>query len=585
MPPSNPHTARPTPLACLECRRKHLRCDGDQPTCTRCLSRSIFCDYTPSRRGCRRKGKQTAPITQIAPQASTYQSSEQTQWNALSATSQIEATDEFTFGPAALEPPLRMPTESSETLQHNEQSPWHDNEQLVNLYYLNFHAGSPILVSKSLYWQRHYPRFLKAVVESIGSLFSQTISSDELRDVARRELEAGRRDVPEMVQALLLFSIALSASDAADQGRRMLTEAIDIAISLGMHHRDYVAPNVFNQRAEEESMRRTWYELYISDGCSAAFQRLPSFKMNGISADVLLPCEDGAIDGDTYPCATASREDFENSTFSNDDIIFSSFCYRIEAVRLLGRVLAITGTHAVHRDRVQAADNALAAFIHHLPPSKSEPEIINTYGELDELMFQTHAIMQYAIMLLHFPRSDLSSSISTTNAVPGGNGGKIVCPCSRQRVHAAKAIEASKAICMLAALRSSIQGHCPFFIHCLALGAVVQMSVSANHSRGSVHCLEQHYERVKLMLGVLKSFSRNWAIAGVMLRALNKMASVIFQPLRQHATGISQQDVDMNEQAEVCSYDTPASGILWQSDLDLQDIQELVGLGANDFCL
>lgn len=521
----------------------------------------------------------------IAPQTSPHHPAEQTQWNPFSATSHIEATDEFTFGPAAAEPPLALPVEDSTASQAGEGEPWIDNEQLVNLYYLNFHAAHPILLTKSLYWQRQYPRFLKAVVEFIGNLFSSAHSSGELRDIPRREIESGTRDGPEMVQALLLLSIALSASDEVDQGRRLLTEAIDMAVELGMHQRDYVAPHVAHQRAEQESMRRTWYELYVTDGCSAAFQRLSTFKMNSISAGVLLPCDDGIIDGDIFPCATASREDFENSAFSNDDMIFSSFCYRIEAVRLLGRVLEITGAHTVNRDRVQAVDNALAAFIHHLPPSKSEPEIINTYGELDELMFQTHAIIQYAIMLLHYPRSDLSSVVSTTNIVPGGNSSRTVCPCSRQRVHAAKAIDASKATCMLAALRTPTQGHSPFFIHCLALGAVVQISISATHSKSSMHCLEQHYERVKLMLGVLKSFSRNWAIAGVMLRALNKMASTIFLPLRRQTRNITRSEENLESQVEVCTYVTPDSGNLWPDDVDFQDIQELVGLGGNDFCL
>lgn len=522
---------------------------------------------------------------QIAPQTSPYQLAEQDQWDSLTATSQIEATDEFTFGPAAVERPVALPSGDAAIAQSGQAEPWIDNEQLVNLFYLNFHAAHPALLNKSLYWQRQYPRSLRAVVEFIGSLFSSTTSSDELQDIAKRELESGRRDAPEMVQALLLFSIALSAGNEVDQGRRLLTEAIDIAVQLGMHHRDYVVPQATHQRAEEESMRRTWYELYVVDGFSAAFQRMPTFKTKSVDADVLLPCDDGMIDGDIFPCATASREDFENSTFSNEEMMFSSFCYRIEAIRLLGRVLEITGTHAVHRDRVQAVDNALAAFIHHLPLSKSEPEIINTYGELDELMFQTHAIIQYSIMLLHFPRSDLSSVVSTSNVMPGGNGSKTVCPCSRQRVHAAKAIDASRALCMLAALRTPVQGHSPVFIHCLALGAVVQMSISATHSKSSTHCLEQHYERVKLMLGVLKSSSRNWAIAGTMLRALNKIASAIFLPLRRESSRATQSEVDMESQVEVCAYVTPTSNNLWPDDVDFQDIQELVGLGSNDFCL
>lgn len=44
----------PTPLACTECRRQHLKCDARKPTCTRCTQCDLACFYLPSRRGGRR---------------------------------------------------------------------------------------------------------------------------------------------------------------------------------------------------------------------------------------------------------------------------------------------------------------------------------------------------------------------------------------------------------------------------------------------------------------------------------------------------------------------------------------------------
>jgi hypothetical protein len=495
-------------------------------------------------------------------------------------------SEEFSaFGHSTLENqstiPVLLETTIVEPYESNSSSTWIDNEQLVNLYYFNFHAAHPILLSKSLYWKRDYPQCLKAVVEFIGSHFSPGTSSDTLRDIATREINSGKQDTPEMVQARLLYTVALFARNEVGEGRSMLSEAIDLAVDLGMHKQDFAALHAKNGTAEEESMRRTWHELYVVDGCIATFQRKSSFRTNSISADVLLPCDDGISDGDTYPCLTVSKSDFDSRVFSDQEMLFSSFCYRIEAVRLLGRVLSITGAHGVHRDRVQAIDNALAAFIHHLPAAKSEPEIVNTYGELDELMFQAHLIIQYATILLHFPRSDLTSPTSFSNVVPGSNSAKIVCPCNRQRIHSIKAIDASKIISMLAALRSPVQGHSPFFVWTLALGATVQLAVSAMHSKVSKHCLEEHCDRVKLMLGVLKSCGKYWFIAKVVLRALNRMALPVFEPLRLGSLAEVTGGIDVG----ACSYATPTSANRWPEHVDFQSIQELIGFESNDFCI
>jgi hypothetical protein len=586
---TNTATARPAALACLECRRTHLKCDGIKPACTRCTSRGISCDYTPSRRGLRTRAKRPAPDPKpIAARTSPYYISEPSTWDPRGSVAGLE--DAFEVHDAFSQPSLGTPQSMLPALLDGSvprpierHSYWQDDEQLVNLYYLNFHNAHPILLSKSLYWKRGYPPFLKAVVEFIGSHFSPGIQPHSVHDAATRELEKGQQNSPEMVQARLLYTIALFARNEVDEGRRMLTQAIDIALELGMHQREFAASHAGNSAAEGESMRRTWYELYVTDGCIAAFQRKASFRTYFIAADVLLPCDDGVIDGDTYPCVTASRADFDASVFSNDEMVFSSFCYRIEAVRLLGRILTLTSAHGVHRDRVQAVDNALAAFIHHLPTSKSEPEIINTYGELDELMFQAHVVIQYATILLHFPRSDLSSPVSFTNVVPGSNATKLICPCERQRVHSIKAIEASKSLSMLAAFRAPVQSHSPFFVYALALGAVVQLSVSAIHSKSSRHCLEQHYDRVKLMLGVLKSFGKYWFVAGVVLRALNKMALVVFQP--PSGVDVVEQTEGVDNGPEACSFATPTSGFEWPEDFDFQDIQEIVGMDSNDFCV
>lgn len=46
-----PPSAPPVPLACTECRLRHLKCDAGVPTCGRCRSENRNCCYVKSRRG------------------------------------------------------------------------------------------------------------------------------------------------------------------------------------------------------------------------------------------------------------------------------------------------------------------------------------------------------------------------------------------------------------------------------------------------------------------------------------------------------------------------------------------------------
>jgi hypothetical protein len=40
-----------SPVACLNCRGRHLKCDGNLSGCARCASLSLPCHFVPSRRG------------------------------------------------------------------------------------------------------------------------------------------------------------------------------------------------------------------------------------------------------------------------------------------------------------------------------------------------------------------------------------------------------------------------------------------------------------------------------------------------------------------------------------------------------
>lgn len=52
---------RPSSLACLACRRRHVKCDALMPACTRCRTNHTECQYVRSKRGLRKNARNTSP--------------------------------------------------------------------------------------------------------------------------------------------------------------------------------------------------------------------------------------------------------------------------------------------------------------------------------------------------------------------------------------------------------------------------------------------------------------------------------------------------------------------------------------------
>lgn len=193
-----------------------------------------------------------------------------------------------------------------------------------------------------------------------------------------------------MVQSLTMLAIALHARHELAASDKAIARALQLAIDLGMHRREFARRSAWNA-VQQESLRRTWWELYAVDGYLAALHHKSTFRAgaivgNGGSANsVLLPCEEAVYEmGESghLPPVAPSLEDFDNRLFSNDDdddesttstSRFYSFTYRIDSVRLLSRVLAVTRmAHVVEgtSDTYAGVDSALAGWMHHLHSTK-----------------------------------------------------------------------------------------------------------------------------------------------------------------------------------------------------------------------
>ncbi|EMF11884.1 uncharacterized protein SEPMUDRAFT_149735 [Sphaerulina musiva SO2202] len=540
---------RPSPLACKACREKHLKCDATTPVCSRCRDRGLHCSYVASRRGCGGRTKRQASAGQVQTQIQSQQSLPTLVSNRAVLTPQTSigqgsssasASGGVSPGNSWSHPSVegQVVSPPGSTTSSCRSSLRSEDEHLVNLYYAHFHPEHPMLVPRSRWYNQNYPEYLQLVAKFIGSQYASNISSDRIRSVAAESLSENSNDKsPEMVQASLLYSISLHARYEPMEAMAAISNAADVAIALGMHHSEFSTSHGHGDPIYEESLRRTWWELYITDGYFASLHRQTNFKSNSVTITTLLPCEDQLYDRCGVPSQSFSLQDYDGRLFADEDWQFSSASYRIDAVRILARVIDVSSANKVHADSIQSIDNAMASWKFHLPNDKAG--IVVHSGEVDPMMFQAFMLIYIGNIFLHFPRSELPITMpASADIACARRHMEQVSPTSSQ--HAAKALSASKDLANLAAL--PVTRYSPFFICSLVFACVVQLSACSAYPKATT---EPNRDRVALIIGVLKSVSRNWSIAKYVSQQLKKAAHEVFNPR-----------VDVPSTQSVSSYDS-----------------------------
>ncbi|OJJ51817.1 hypothetical protein ASPZODRAFT_127948 [Penicilliopsis zonata CBS 506.65] len=395
--------------------------------------------------------------------------------------------------------------------------------RLVRLYYENFHSAHPILIPAGLYDKTKAAACLHQVVTFIGSHYSLVMSNDTLHEATWLAVSSVEERTPATVQALLLYSIIMRARNEITRAESCLTQAIDIAVELGMH-RDGFAVAAASSEHEAESLRRTWWELFIWEVQLATVQEGIPLRCSQLFSDVLLPCEEttyASPSSQTIPppqslasfrarIFTEEEEDEEGgeSKEKKKSSRYSSFAYRIEAARILARVLVLNRLPETHQDHLQAVANALVSWMHHLPECKLD--IVDMFGTIDEMLFQAHYTIRYAAMLLHLPRSNLRPRLPESPFAICPRTPVRLSPSLTRQVHDIKTVEASKQLSNLFSMRSGAQGTSPLAVCGLMLCGLVQLAAAERHG---AECLDHHQNRLVLVLGYLRILRSKWALA------------------------------------------------------------------------
>ncbi|KAL4779540.1 hypothetical protein BJX76DRAFT_340455 [Aspergillus varians] len=533
---AQPRGPGPSLLACLLCRQKHLKCDGTTPVCSRCATAGVECQYTPSRRGYKgpskkRRANPSSPEQMPADFASALDPNVvgfydvPVDWNSLNPYPYVATTALPPSTSSGSSPQL---TEQSGTSQQvlikntpltPESSPSISNDgYLVDIYYQFFHPSHPILPPIRILYGNRVPPFLEQVIKFIGSHFTSAASSETYRPIVLTTVEEQEATV-EKLQALLLLAIVLHSRNERNTAKECIVSAVDLAFELGLNTRDFATALGEGDPIREECIRRTWWELFIIEAMLTALGLQPTPRTHKVPLEVPLPCEERIYQDGLAPPPPPTISQFDERVFADEERDFSSYAYRIEAARILGRVVAIQDLVEGQQDQVESIDARITSFFHNLPESKVE--LLRPDGTVDEMMFQATMVVNGTSIYLHFPRSDLLSSPAVAAEVICGHHGPCSIPAFSHHAHAMKAVKAAREISTLASIRMPVVKHTPFFICSLVMSSIVQLA-ACSVKAGQMP--DPSRDRLALTIGVFKTLANTWAISQTIMSQIKAVA-------------------------------------------------------------
>ena len=322
-----PSESLSVPLACVVCRERHVKCDGRQPACSRCLDSKQNCFYVQSRRGRRPSRKR-----ERSQESSDSSSTNRRRGSTLTVPGDMEVTS---FTAVQQRPPMYAQTMTSvpspqpslhaspafhrsmsmspslglqripgpPSVSHGGQNP----NLLQDLYYFYFHDSHPVLLPQAYLphiSQSAMPPQVQAAMHYIGSQFSNVARNDaQYLQRFRDSLFASGGDRNRFtVQALILLGVVQRGQDRNDLASDTFNQAIDLAVHLGMNRASFAQENSEGSVVIQEMWRRVWWELYVNDAILAEVRQSSFFRMSSIESDVGLPWEEA----DYRSCSVSS---------------------------------------------------------------------------------------------------------------------------------------------------------------------------------------------------------------------------------------------------------------------------------------
>ncbi|KAI1827256.1 hypothetical protein F4861DRAFT_399260 [Xylaria intraflava] len=543
--PSAAASASRVSVACLPCRSRHVRCDAQQPICARCSLDGRTCEYVKSRRGglnrarlAERRQARDGAVADPPPSATPAPGTQRE----LGRGDQVSPEILSTLALARNAPSADSGTASHELTGSPDPASSSDtlfssitDDRLINLFYKYFHRCHPFVLPRHKFQQFYEERLeqesialLIAVMRLIGSRYnssdSRTHSTPQLEAEVTERLQAVKDLPPDpfLVQCHLLYSIASYWSADRVRARREIDTAIEIALSLGMNHRQFVAEYGCGDAVLQESLRRTWWQLYCIDAYFAAIKRSPVFPLCEVDVDTELPCEEDEYESGFIP-APKTLDDFDLREFAPENQVFSSFAYLIGATRSIALSLSAGSPDSLNwlSPKVIAETDAIIDSWYLLLP-KSKKEIMKEGSVVDELMFQAHMAIHANLIALHRPSSKLPfhplEGISSCLVKPPQR----LSMADSEAVHTQRCLQSIEAQLRLLVLPVPPFCRSPFTICMTAAGTHTLLAAIKALFSGRQLTVARY--QLRLVVGYIKALAKVWPQGGKNLDEITAIA-------------------------------------------------------------
>ncbi|KAK1971847.1 hypothetical protein LY78DRAFT_625097 [Colletotrichum sublineola] len=532
------------PAACLGCRGKHLKCDGQNP-CSRCQSSQSECVYVASRRGYKgpRRNNTANPSKRARSSSPTSTVGVGDSCPMLfGATAPSTMQNSVAFGPIGVSLPDTPSTTFATTPNFTDMQLYRSfsaatgfgsnqlalgvpqssgvpaqvpvptlAERCLDSFYRHFHASHPFALPKE--WLLRIMRDtnvepLLAAIRWIGALFLEVgparagFLDEALRLVQNPTV---RRD-GFFVQALVLLVVGLDGSCEQEKAQNLLAEAERTALEIGLHTRGYATQYGRGIPVLEESWRRTWWDLFVVDGMVAGVHRQTNFLLFDVPADAGLPCEEQQYLSGNIPQPMALT-DLEDQDFSGEDRPFSSFAYRVLAGRNLGKLMRVPPIFGPDDENLARIEALLTNWRLHLPASKKNA--LDQKLQPDEMIFQANMMTNATSIMLHQPHSQLDStparsvtSCAPHRPVPSGD---------LFNAHTNHTVTSAAEISKMITHRVPLTSHTHFFTCVVTLSSIVHLSKWALFF--VPHDDDELRQQIRLNIGALNKLSTVWKAA------------------------------------------------------------------------
>lgn len=171
-------------------------------------------------------------------------------------------------------------------------------DRCLSSFYRNFHAVHPFALPEQ-FLLRLVPEasidLLLSSMRWVGSLYINMPSGTRVGLLEDAHTKISHTITPRdgfLVQAMIMLLVSLDGLCEFDKASKMLHDARQLAVEIGLHTRSFAALHGQSVPVLEESWRRTWWDLYVIDGMIAGLHRATNFALNDVQADAALPCEE-----------------------------------------------------------------------------------------------------------------------------------------------------------------------------------------------------------------------------------------------------------------------------------------------------